>query len=157
MPNTLKIVPRIYDNTTLDFCVGSYKLYRFSSLEKTCPAPSSIFVTGKDVRQPWNACQYSHKYVLFSSKFVHIKCCTAPQIHIVRTVFPCCLLPFLKLDLSPSLALQKNEMNHLSMVCPHTLIDLMLGRWGVSHPMVEIGLDGWLRLNVSSLTPSLKS
>jgi hypothetical protein len=94
VPNTLKNVPRIYDSMTLIFCAGPYGLYRLSSLRKSCPTPSSIFVPEIVVRQPWNACQYSQKFMLlFSSKTVHIKCCTTPQIHTVRTVLYCCMLP----------------------------------------------------------------
>jgi len=96
-------------------------------------------------------------------------CCCSPRnlctLNVVRplksVLYEMCFLVVCCLfSSSTSLILllsKQNEMNNLSMVHHHTLIDLMLGRWGVSHPTVENGLDEWLRLSVSSLTSSLKS
>jgi hypothetical protein len=99
------------------------------------------------------------------------------QIHTVRHVLPCCLLPrnpccslpwdacspsanavsLLKLDLSLlSLALStRNETTTQEWVRPLALIDLMREGEGFSNLTVEIRLDGWLRFGVSSLTLTL--
>jgi hypothetical protein len=57
----------------------------------------------------------------------------------------------------PPLVLSKDDESTLARVRPPTLVDLMVVGEEFHNPTVEIGLDEWMRLSVSSLTPSLKS
>jgi hypothetical protein len=66
-----------------------------------------------------------------------------------------CLLSFS--SSTSSLALPKNDESTLAMVRPPTLIGLMVVGEEFLKLTVEIELDEWMRLCVSSLTPSLKS
>jgi hypothetical protein len=127
------------------------------------------------IRQPWNACQYFQKsMLLFSSIFVHNKCCTPPQIHNVRTDIKCCLLPrnscllfalgcvplllqmlslFSKLDLSLLFFLSQQKcMNNPKMGAPLNPNRPHEVGEEFSNPMAEIRLDVWLRFDVSSFT-----
>jgi hypothetical protein len=62
----------------------------------------------------------------------------------------------LSLTLSCSLNKKmKKWMNNPQWVCPLALIDLMREGEGFSNLTVEIRLDEWLRLGVSSLTLTL--
>jgi hypothetical protein len=56
-----------------------------------------------------------------------------------------------------SFSLSKMNESTLARVRPPTLVDLMVVGEESLNPTVEIGLDEWMRLSVSSLTPSLKS
>jgi hypothetical protein len=125
------------------------------------------------IRQPWNACQCSQKFLLlslfFSSTslllslvlstrilelllFSQQECFSSSLVLSTRLL----LLP-LALGISPKslLASHQDFFNSQEWVRPFALINLMREGEEFSNLTAEIRLDGWLRFGVSSLTLTL--
>jgi hypothetical protein len=114
------------------------------------------------IRQPWNACQCSQKFLLlslfssstslllsivFSTRILQLLSCSLNK----TVVSSSCSWHLTKkpLGLSPRFL---QLLNHQEWVRPFALINLMREGEEFSNLTAEFRLDGWLRFGVSSLT-----
>ena len=114
------------------------------------------------IRQPWNACQCSQKFLLLSLFF-------SSTSLLLSLVFSTRILQLLSCSLNKTvvssscswhltkslLASHQDFFNSQEWVHPFAIINLMREGEEFSNLTAEIRLDGWLRFGVSSLTLTL--
>jgi hypothetical protein len=125
------------------------------------------------IRQPWNACQCSQKFLLlslffsstslllslvFSTRILQLLSCSLNKTAVASS--SSWHLTKKSLGLSPRFLqlplLNKNLLaSHQEWVRPFALINFMREGEEFSNLTAEIRLDGWLRFGVSSLTLTL--